>query len=351
MKVGIVCPYDLAQPGGVQQHCIELAEQLRTRGDSVVVVGAGSLRRHGGPGRDNATVPIGRAFKIRANDSAVPLTLSLRSWKRLHRELADVDVVHLHEPLIPLVGWAALRTNKPMVATFHADAPRWARSLYLSIPLLAGRMRSAVITAVSDTAKGALPESWGHVRVIPNGVDVSSYEVPVGRVDRRIAFLGRDDPRKGLDIALEAFATVRESHTDAELMVMGSDRGSVLPGVRFLGRVSEGEKRRILASSGVYVAPNTGGESFGIVIAEAMAAGCAVITSDIDAFRDVVGDHGVLFPVGDTAALARSIGHLLDNPDELRRLAAGGKTAVESYDWGSIIEEYRTAYVDAIASG
>jgi phosphatidylinositol alpha-mannosyltransferase len=132
-------------------------------------------------------------------------------------------------------------------------------------------------------------------------------------------------------------------------MVMGADRSEDLPGVRFLGRVTDGEKHRMLASSAIYVAPNTGGESFGIVLAEAMAAGCAVVASDLDAFRAVAGTTAVLFPVGDVSALAREMGRLLTDEKERDRLGRAGRDAVKTYDWSRVLDMYLEAYADAVA--
>jgi phosphatidylinositol alpha-mannosyltransferase len=351
MRVGIVCPYDLGEPGGVQQYCEELTSHLRSSGIDAVLIGVGSTRLQGGPGTGNATVPVGRAIKIRANASNVPVTLSPLSWKRVRDALDGVERVHIHEPMIPLAGWAALRTEGPTVMTFHADAPAWVRGVYARVPFVAERMRSSVLTAVSEAAKRSIPPGWGDVRIIPNAIDVAGYDLPVGRVKHRIAFLGRDDPRKGLNIALEAFAMVHEKHPHAELIVMGANRSEEIDGVRFMGRVTNGEKHRMLASSAIYVAPNTGGESFGIVLAEAMAAGCAVVASDLDAFLAVAGDNAVFFPVGDASALAREVGRLLSDEKERTRLGEAGKEAVKAYDWSRVLDMYRAAYADAMADG
>ena len=121
MRVGLVCPYDLSKPGGVQQLTVELADQLRDAGDEVTLVAVGRLGYEGGPGLDNSTIPVGRPFYVRGNQSRVPLTLSPFSVGRVREALKSVDVVHVHEPLMPLAGWAALSVDKPMVATFHAD--------------------------------------------------------------------------------------------------------------------------------------------------------------------------------------------------------------------------------------
>ena len=348
MKVGLVCPYDLSAPGGVQQITIELAAELRRTGDEVTLIGAGVDGSHG-RGHDKAEVMAGRPFRIRANDSIVPLTLSLISWGRVRRALADVDVVHVHEPLVPLVGWAALTVDKPTVATFHADTRDWVAGAYEHAPLIGRRLGRALLTAVSDTAAKAIPTEWGSIAIIPNGIDVSSYRLPVGRVDRRVCFLGRDEPRKGLGVILEAWPMVREQVPQAELKVMGATRTVAEPGVEYLGRVSVVEKKTVLASSLVHVAPNTGGESFGIVIAEGMAAGCAVVCSDLPAFRAVIGDAGRLVPVGDVSGVAEEVVSLLSNPAQARALGERGAEEAKRFDWSVVGAAYRDLYEQVVS--
>lgn len=343
MKVGIVCPYDLDKNGGVQQLCRELGVRLRGAGDEAIVVGPGT-------GADEKSiVRVGATVGVKANRSVAPVALAPGTWARTKAALAEVDVVHVHEPFVPLAGWAALATDPPKVVTFHADAPRWVGKAYRLAP--GGPIRKSILTAVSAVASRAIPSKWGDVRTIPNAIDVAAYRVDVERVPHRIAFLGRDEPRKGLDIALEAFALVRAEHPGAELVVMGADRSADVPGVRFMGRVTQVEKQRMLASSAIYIAPNTGGESFGIVLAEAMAAGCAVVASDLSAFRSVVGDDAVLFPVGDANGLARAVSELLSDPARVEGLGIGGTSRVDRFDWSQVLGQYRQAYVDAIADG
>jgi phosphatidylinositol alpha-mannosyltransferase len=187
--------------------------------------------------------------------------------------------------------------------------------------------------------------------IVPNAIDVAAYDLPVGRVARRVAFLGRDEPRKGLDLLLEAWPRIRERHPSAELIVIGVDRVGPPPGVKFVGRVSDSEKRRFLASSAVFVAPNTGGESFGIVVAEAMAAGCAVVASDLPAFRLVLEDNGLLVPVGDVTALADAVNGVLDDEAELARLGAAAREAVKRFDWSKVLDAYRDCYRRALSIG
>lgn len=351
MKIGLVCPYDLSQPGGVQQLTSELAGKLREQGDEVVLVSPGKMTYPTGPGRDLTTVPVGRPTFWRGNASIVPVTLSPLSWARTRRALAEVDVIHVHEPAVPLTGWFALTVSKPLVVTFHADPPRWVGPVYRWLPFFGARMRKAVLTAVSEPAARAVPPAWGDPDIIPNAIDVASYDLPVGRVAGRVAFLGRDEPRKGLDVLLEAWPWIRGQHQKAELVVIGVDREGISPGVRFLGRVSDAEKRRLLASSTVYVAPNTGGESFGIVVAEAMAAGCAVVASDIPAFRLVLGENGLLVPVGDMTALAEAVSGLLSDNAEAGRLGAAAREAVKRFDWPDVLDAYRDCYRRALSIG
>ena len=350
MRVGLVCPYDMSQPGGVQQVIDDLARHLQAGGDEAVVVAAGRIAFQGGPGSGVETVPVGRPFLVRANASRVPLTLSPSSWFKVRAALSGVEVIHIHEPFVPLVGWVAQSVDKPLIATFHADAPRWAETLYRYAPLVGRRMRRSQLTAVSKTAARAIPHSWGEVAIIPNALDVASFDLPVGRVKSRVAFLGRDDPRKGLDVLLESWPAIRDASPDAELLVMGAERSKAVDGITYMGRVSNGEKRRVLASSQVYVAPNTGGESFGIVLAEAMAAGCAVVASDLEAFEAVAGDAARIVPVGDPAALTSAVSPLLNDPEAARRLGDSGRKHVGQYDWSQVLEQYRNAYRRALIS-
>ena len=350
MKIGLVSPYDLSQPGGVQQLTTELARKLGEQGEEVVLVSPGKVTPDS-PGRDLVPVPVGRPTFWKGNDSIAPITLSPLSWARIRRALAGVDVIHVHEPAVPLTGWFALTVSKPLVATFHADPKAWVGTAYRWAPLFGARMRKSVLTAVSEPAARALPPAWGRPAIIPNAIDVPSYDVPVDRVAGRVAFLGRDEPRKGLDLLLEGWPRIREQHQHAELIVMGADREDDRPGVKFVGRVHDGEKRRLLASSAVYVAPNTGGESFGIVIAEAMAAGCAVVASDLPAFRLVLGDNGLLVPVGDVPTLVTAVNGLLDDEARATRLGTAAREAVKRFDWSNVLDAYRDCYRRALSLG
>lgn len=341
MKVGIVCPYDLAAPGGVQQVCRQLSDRLTGTGDEVVLAAPGT----------GAWVSAGPVVPVTANGSRVPLSVSLAATRRLEEAFEGVDVVHVHEPFIPVVGWASLRLEVPMVLTFHADPPAWARRLYERAPRpLAATVRSRVKTAVSEVAASALPAEWGGVRIIPNAIDVGAYAVDVPRRPGRVVFLGRDDPRKGLDVVLEAWPTVRGDHPEAELIVIGASRSNGPDGVQFVGRVREEEKRALLASAAVFVAPNLGGESFGIVVAEALAAGCAVAASDIPAFRAVAEHAATYVPPGDVGEWSEVLTTLLGSPDWMESLQRVARRHAARYDWSQVLSAYRTAYSDAVGS-
>lgn len=339
MRIAVVCPYDLQAPGGVQQVCRELAGRLRRAGDDPILVG---------PGKAPDAVSVGREMRITANRSTVPLSLDPRAIARTRRALAAVDVVHAHEPFVPLVGWAALSAHRPLVATFHADPAPWTRNAYrLGSPLAARILRGRVSTAVSPVAAQALPESWHPVEIIPNALDTEAYAVDVARHPNRIVFLGRDDPRKGLDVLLTAWPEIRAAVPAAELIVMGVDRPVSIPGVQFWGRVDEKRKHHALASASVHVAPNLGGESFGIVVAEGMAAGCAVVASDIPAFEAVLRGAGVLVPAGRTDDLARAVVDLLRAPQHARSLGERAQRAAARFDWARVLSRYQAAYESA----
>lgn len=338
MRVAVVCPYDLSRPGGVQHQVEGLVGRLREAGDEAWAVGPGCPTDLGVDTGGTVTIPV--------NGSASPIALGPSTVRRVRSAVSTADVVHVHEPFVPLVSPAALSSGRPRVLTFHADPPAWARSGYrLAAPALRRLVGSSVCTAVSDVAAAAV-RPIAPVEVIPNGLDVASY-LPDGDGDPwQVAFLGRDDPRKGLDVLLEAWDEVQAGRPQARLVVGGAHRPG-RPGVEFLGRVDDPAKRRLLARSSVLVAPNLGGESFGIVVAEGMAAGCAVVASDLPAFRAVLGDTGILVPPGDPAALSGAIAGLLDEPDRARRLGVEARNRAGRFDWAAVVAAYRSAYLRA----
>jgi phosphatidylinositol alpha-mannosyltransferase len=262
--------------------------------------------------------------------------------------IAGADMVHVHEPFMPLVSVAALGRRKPVVATFHAAPPSWVVKGYRLGSMIGARLLgAAVLTAVSSEAARPLPPSWGAVSIIPNGIDVAAYGGAGERNPWRVTFIGRDDPRKGLDVLLAAWPLIRDRHPDAELAVVGSDRPEQEPGVHYLGAIGEAEKRDLLLQSSVLVAPNLGGESFGIVLLEGMAAGCAVVASDLASFREVAGEAALLVPAGDSKGLATAVGGLLASPARLSALREAGPKRASRYDWSVVLAAYRECYRQA----
>jgi phosphatidyl-myo-inositol alpha-mannosyltransferase len=342
LRVAVVCPYDIGRPGGVQQLTFELVTRLAEAGHDTWLVGPGDPPS----GQPWEFRSVGTTVTIRANASRAPVALGPSVPRRVRLAVEGADVIHVHEPLMPLASLTALRLSLPRVVTFHADVPRWVGMLYRSGGrIVDGAMRASVVTAVSAVAASAIPPRWGPVEVIPNGLTVSFYR-PAGavRAPQRVTFLGRDDPRKGLEVLLEAWPAVRDAVPGAELVVMGSKRPLGVPGVRFAGRVSEAEKRSLLSTAAVHVAPNTRGESFGIVVAEAMAGGAAVVASDLAAFRAVLGDCGSFVPVGDSEALSATIIRLLADPVAARRLSECGRARVKAFDWDTVVPRWIEAY-------
>jgi phosphatidylinositol alpha-mannosyltransferase len=341
IRVGLVSPYDLSVPGGVQAQVLGLARYLEDEGDHAVVIGPGLPQGVSG-------VDLGSSFSVPGNGSMVPISLDPRGRGKIRSAAANLDLLHVHEPLMPLASWFANHSGLPVIGTFHAAPGTGARLAYrITRPLFKWAMgETRAVTAVSETAAAVLPPDL-EVTIIPNGLDVASMRVDTVRNENRVAFLGRDEPRKGLDVLLEAWPGVLAHVPNAELHVMNANRG--LAGITWWGKVDDATKACLLSSSAIYVAPHTGGESFGIVVIEAMAAGAAVIASDLGAFRTVAGEFARFFPVGDSRALASTIVELLHDSGERARLAAGGARTAEQYDWSLVGAAYRHVYADLVS--
>ena len=374
MRIGLVCPYSWDIPGGVQAHVRDLAEKLLGLGHHVSVLAPGDEDT---PGRPPYVVAAGKAVPIPYNGSVARLQFGLVSAARVRRWLRDgeFDVVHVHEPAPPSLSLlACIIHDGPLVATFHMST---LRSRFLSMfdtvlqPFLekiSGKI------AVSPAARKVIVEHLGgDAVVIPNGValerfatasPLAGYPVP-GHVEHpdggTIGFIGRyDEPRKGMDVLAAAVGMLAPQRPDLRLLVAG--RGDAdefldaLPAevaarLDMLGQVDEADKARMLASCDVYCAPNTGGESFGVILLEAMAAGTPVVASDLDAFRRVLdgGRAGRLYPTGDAAALAVALSEVLDDAQLRADLVAAGSRAVQPYDWSVIVEQVLRVYDLAIA--
>jgi len=364
VKIGIVCPYAWDVPGGVSAHIRDQAETLIEMGHDVSVIT---------PVEDPDSLPPyavdgGRPRSVPYNGSVARLTFGVKATARVRRWIreGEFDVLHVHEPLAPSLGVLACWSARgPMVATVHSSIER-SRVLVTGYYLAQTALEKiSALVAVSEQARRTIVDHLGGDAVlIPNGVRVDHYQdVPPLREwpGPAIGFLGRmDEPRKGLPILLEAFAGIRARIPDATLVLIGpGDPDDVLAevpaalrsGIVVLGRLDEADKARALASLSVYVAPNTGGESFGIVLLEAMAAGAPVVASDLDAFARVLdeGRCGALFPVGDSAALEATVVDLVGNDEERRRLAAAGTRRVAAYDWRRVAADLIDVYASVTA--
>ncbi|KSZ57128.1 GDP-mannose-dependent alpha-(1-2)-phosphatidylinositol mannosyltransferase [Rhodococcus pyridinivorans KG-16] len=360
MRIGMVCPYSFDVPGGVQAHVVDLAEVLIGRGHEVSVLAPASETTP----LPDFVVSAGRAVAIPYNGSVARLSFGPVSYARVRRWINDndFDVLHIHEPNAPSLSMLALKVAEgPIVATFHTSTTK---SLVLStfqgvlqpyLEKISGRI------AVSELARRWQVTSLGADAVeIPNGVDVPFFRhAPLlpgyPRAGRTVLFLGRyDEPRKGMEILLGALPALVARHPDIEILVVGrgdedrlrKEAGRYFRHLRLLGQVDDDEKASAMRSADVYCAPNLGGESFGIVLVEAMAAGTAVVASQLDAFRRVLrdGQAGVLVPVGDADALARGLLEVLDDDDRRQSLVDFGSTVVEAYDWPVVADQILRVY-------
>jgi phosphatidylinositol alpha-mannosyltransferase len=255
--------------------------------------------------------------------------------------------VHVHEPLVaPTSPAAFLGKGPPALGTFHADPSAIIRRLYrLAGPGLRPIIgRLGAVTAVSRESASAVDHLVDEIVHVPNAIDVAAFSTDVERNPYRVVFLGRDEPRKGLDVLLAAWPMVSAAVPQAELLVLGADRDTSEMGIRFLGTSLGREKGRHLAGAAVFCAPNLGGESFGISLVEAMASGCAPVVSDLPAFRSVAGDAAVYVPVGDPASLAGQLIDALGDPDRTTMRGRAAAAAAAAFDWQHVIPTYLDLY-------
>jgi phosphatidylinositol alpha-mannosyltransferase len=371
MRIGIVCPYSWDIPGGVQAHVRDLAEELISRGHQVSVLAPGDDDT---PGLPPYVTAAGRAaVRIPYNGSVARLQFGLVAASRVRRWLrdGDFDVVHVHEPAPPSLSLLACIIHEgPLVATFHmaVTRSRWLSAFDSVLQPFLEKITGKI--AVSPAARKVIVEHLGgDAVVIPNGVAVAHYTdaEPLPGYPRHspgggtIGFIGRyDESRKGMDVLVGALEVLAPERPDLKVLVAGrGDSADFLQGLpdgladRFelMGQVSEEDKARMLRSVDVYCAPNTGGESFGVILLEAMASETAVVASDLEAFRRVLGAGvaGRLFPTGDSAALAAALVEVLDDADLRARLVAAGTEVVAPFDWSVIVSDVLRVYELAIA--
>jgi phosphatidylinositol alpha-mannosyltransferase len=365
-RIGIVCPYGWDTPGGVQSHVGDLAQYLIRQGHYVSVLA---------PAIDEDNLPdfvtsAGRPIAIPYNGAVARVLFGPIAFSRVRQWIANgnFDVLHLHEPAIPSISllacWAA---EGPMVGTFHAAAKRQ-KVTFAVAPILEPVIEKLTARiAVSEAARETLTE---HLEtdaiVVPNGIYADLYRD--GVIDQRwtgntLGFIGRfEEKRKGLDVLVAALPSIIAKFPDLKVFVAGpGDAQEVLKEIdpylhsrfEFLGRISESEKANFLTSVGLYIAPNTGGESFGIILAEALASGASVVASDIPAFDSLLGHgaYGTLFASEDSQDLAKKVIALLGDEESRRAIAKRGKKYAQEFDWDVVAEKIYDVYEMAMVGG
>ncbi len=361
MKIALVSPYDWTVPGGVNSHCAHLRDQFIARGHQVTIAAPASR-----PVREPGVVTIGkRPLSLPVSGSRARISLSLTLGPAVRKLLAEerFDIVHVHEPFMPVLPIHFLRYSDAVnVGTFHATREtshffytwgkrhvrRWFRQLDGKI---------AVSVAAARFVEQYCP---GYYNIIPNGVDIARFakatplaEYQDGKLN--ILFVGRPEKRKGLDHLLPAYARVQAQRSDTRLIVVGAGkfdryrrmaRSLKLRDVEFRGYVSHEELPRYHKSAHVFCAPNTGYESQGIVLLEAMAAGLPLVASNIEGFAAVLthGVEGLLVLPGDEAGLADELLELLDSADRRARMAERGTRRVEEFSWDRVAQQVLSYY-------
>ena len=366
LRIGIVCPYSWDVPGGVQNHIRDLAEFLLNNGHHVEVLA---------PATESDDLPeyvvsAGRAVSIPYNGAVARVLFGVGANSRVRSWIndGDFDLLHLHEPAIPSLSLLACWAGEgAMVGTFHAAA-KYQKAIVAIGPILEPVIEKlSARIAVSESARLTLT---AHLEtdaiVIPNGIYADNYRDGSSRSEwtgNTIGFLGRfEEDRKGLPVLLDALPIISRFIPEIRVLIAGpGDSEEVLEKVdpqlrnrvEFLGKISESDKTDFLASVSLYIAPNTGGESFGIILAEAMAGGAAVVASDIPAFADVLGngEFGALFESENSESLAKVIIDLLRDDVKRKWLAAAGAVHAQRFDWSQVGEEIFEVYELAMVSG
>ena len=366
LRIGLVCPYSWDFPGGVQNHVRDLAEFLISNGHYVEVLAPATESED----LPDYVVSAGRAISIPYNGAVARVLFGVGANSRVRSWIndGDFDLLHLHEPAIPSLSLLACWAGEgAMVGTFHAAA-KYQKAIFAIGPILEPVIEKlSARIAVSESARLTLT---AHLEtdaiVIPNGIYADNYRDGSSRAQwqgNTVGFLGRfEEDRKGLPVLLDALPIISRFIPDIRVLIAGpGDSEEVLAKVdpqlrhrvEFLGKISEEDKADFLASVSLYIAPNTGGESFGIILAEAMAGGAAVVASDIPAFADVLGhgQYGALFESENSENLAKVIIDLLRDETKRKELAAAGKVHAQRFDWGQVGEEIFEVYELAMVSG
>ncbi len=368
LKIAMVSPYDFTWPGGVTAHVSQLGHELSRLGHQVQVLAPHS------PSREctdtTPFVPLGRSVPVPSGGSIARVSFSWWLYRRIRAllEQESFDIVHLHEPLAPILPLCVLEfSNAVNIGTFHAYYNR--QHLYrLSHPIIKrwhSRLHGGI--AVSPAAERYVHNFFpGDYEIIPNGIEVDHFAKNVepwpqyrdGKTN--ILFVGRLEKRKGLKYLLDAYSRLQWEHPNTRLVVVGPgnpDKEShrILSArnpqdVVFTGRVSYRDLARYYATADIFCSPATGAESFGIVLLEAMAAGKPIVASDIEGYKGLIshGQQGLLFPKRDAHALADSLAYLVKNPDLRERMGAVGRQFVEDFRWETVAQRVEDYYYDTI---
>ena len=368
IRIGMVCPYGWDTPGGVQSHIRDLAEHLIEEGHYVSVltpISDDSVKH------EDYVVNAGKPISIPVNGSVARVLFGPIASSRAKQWIAsgDFDLLHLHEPAIPSLSLLACSAAEgPLVGTFHVSTPK-KKAIYAIGPILepiVEKLNARI--AVSELARSTLKDHFDtDAVVIPNGIDGQKYanakvnsEYSNGHT---VGFIGRiEEPRKGLQVLLDSLSIVARFIPDVQFLVAGPGDSNeftkklnpqLKSRIKFLGLLSNEEKESFLKSIQIYVAPNTGSESFGIILTEALSAGTAVVASDIPAFKAVLenGEAGELFKNEDSADLAKVLVALLRDDDKRKRLGENGRLSAQKYDWQVVAEQIENVYEMAIAGG
>ena len=357
LRIGLVSPYDTAHHGGVNEHVRQLAGYLRTQGHAVKMIAPHSR----GQLPDPDCIPLGRVTPIAVNGSVARVSFSLTLGPKVKRILKQhqFDLVHVHEPLSPMISTTFLHcSDRVNVGTFHAAGTRslgytgytfvqlWLEKI---APHLHGRI--AVSPAARDFAYSYFPAEY---TIIPNGVDVATYGAPLPPFEAfndgvpTILFVGRfNEERKGFRYLLEALALVQHTRPEVRLVVAGGGdqtpfrtlmRGLQLQNVHFLGFVSKQQLAALYQTTTLFCAPSTGSESFGIVLLEAMSAGCPIVAADNPGYREVLEHRreGLLVPAQNSEALAVALLQLLEDADVRQAMAEAGRCKANEYAWDRV---------------
>lgn len=359
MRIGLFSPYSLTLPGGVQGQVLGLARALRRRHHAVRVLGPCD-----GPPPDAGVTPLGNSIPTAANGSVAPIApdpaAALRTMRALKDE--DFDLIHLHEPFVPGPNATALLVATcPIIATFHA-AGRSSSYRYLGRPIRRAGRRISMCTAVSDDAEALARQVVdAPIELLFNGVEVERFANATEWKDQRaygqptVLFVGRHEPRKGLEVLLEAHRLLEVQHhrREVRLWIVGSGPQTAelrdryrSSNIEWLGRVSDGELASRWKAASVYCAPSLGGESFGVVLLESMAAGTPVVASDIDGYRNVVTPEldGIIVAPGDPKALADGLLRVLSDQALSDHLVANGEIRAAQYSMDNLAARYEALY-------